>query len=487
MIGVSPDARGVPTVDRVLPRRTVLLVVVCASIFFDALDLSITQVALPSIQRDLDVGAALLPWVAAAYVVTYGGALLLGGRLTDVLGARRVLLAGLAVFGLASLVAGLVPSVSWLVAARAVQGLGAAMTVPAAVAVLAASFPEGRSRTRAFAAFAVAASSGFAGGLVLGGLLTDGLSWRWIFLAKVPVVALVLLVGAVVVPGRAPVARRALDLPVAAAVTAASVLVLLGITLAGTSAATVPTVGGPLAGAVVLAGVVVALERRSQDPLLPGRLLRRRVAMVSDVAALTVLAAPFGVSYLVTVYQQEVLGRSPWSTALLLLPGALLSAVVGQVVAARLLDRLGLSVVLPAALLVVASGNAVLLAMAPATASWVTVVASVVSFGLGMGVAYPAATLGGIVGADDSDHGTAAGLNNTALQLGGGLGLALVAALLSGALGGDAAGEVAVTEATAAVRVGVLGTVALPLLGAVVAAVGLRDRSRVEDLAPADT
>lgn len=463
--------------------RNLLLVVVCAAIFFDALDLSITQVALPSIQRDLVVGVAVLPWVAAAYVVTYGGALLLGGRLTDVLGARRVLLVGLAVFGVASLGAGLVPSVSWLIVARAVQGFGAALTVPAAVAVLAASFPAGPSRTRAFAAFAVAASSGFAGGLVLGGLLTDGLSWRWIFLAKVPVVALVLLTGAAVVPGREPVTRRALDLPAAAAVTAASVLVLLGITLAGTPAASVPTVGVPLAGAAVLAGFVVAVERRSRDPLLPGRLLRRRVAMASDAAALTVLAAPFGVSYLVTVYQQEVLGRSPWTTALLLLPGAVLSAVVGQVLAARLLERFGLAVVLPAALLVVAAGSAVLLALSPATASWATVVATVVSFGLGMGVAYPAATLGGIVGADDSDHGTAAGVNNTALQLGGGLGLALVAALLGGALGGDAAGEVAVEEATTAVRIGVLGAVALPLLGAVVAAVGVRHPSRHEDRA----
>jgi MFS family permease len=460
-------------------RNTVLLAVVCASIFFDALDLSITQVALPSIQRDLGVAVAVLPWVAAAYVVTYGGVLLLGGRLTDVLGARRVLLAGLAVFGLASLAAGLVPGVGWLVAARAVQGVGAALTVPAAVAVLAASFPEGGARTRAFAAFAVAASSGFSGGLVLGGLLTDGLSWRWIFFAKVPVVALVLLAGAAVVPGRAPTARRALDLPAALAITGVGVLVVLGVTMAGTPAATVLTVGVPVVAAAVLGGVVVAVERRSTDPLLPGRLLRRRAAMTSDAAALTVLAAPFGVSYLVTVFQQDVLGRSPWVTALVLLPGAVLSAVVGQLLAARLLDRLGLPVVFPAALLVVAAGNALLLALTPATATWVTVGATAVSFGLGMGVAYPAATLGGVAGADESDHGTAAGLNNTALQLGGGLGLALVAALVSGALGGTGVGEAPVEEATAAVRVGVLGAVALPLLGAVIAAIGLRSPSRV--------
>ncbi|GLZ45232.1 MFS transporter [Actinomycetospora sp. NBRC 106375] len=455
------------------PRRPVLLAVVCASIFFDALDLSITQVALPSIQRDLQVGLAVLPWVAAAYVVTYGGVLLLGGRLTDVLGARRVLLTGLAVFGAASLACGIAPSPAWLLTARAVQGVGAALTVPAAVAVLAGSFAEGPARTRAFAAFAVAAASGFSAGLVLGGVLTDGLSWRWIFLAKVPVVVLVLVTAAVVVPRWTPAGRRALDLTGAGALTGVSVLVVLGVTLAGTPAATAVTVGVPLAAAALLLAVFLLAERRRRDPLLPPRLLRRRRAMASDVAALTVLAAPFGVSYLVTVYQQEVLGRSPWATALVLLPGAVLSAAVGQVLAARLLERHGLPVVYPAALVVVAVGNAVLFALSPATATWVTVLATVVSFGLGMGVAYPAATLGGLDGVDASDHGAAAGLNNTALQVGGGLGLAVVAALVAGALGGSTVGAPP-DVALSAIRLGVLGVVALPLLGAVVAAVGLR-------------
>ena len=460
-------------------RQPVLLLVVCASIFFDALDLSITQIALPSIQHDLGVGAVVLPWVAAAYVVTYGGALLLGGRLTDVLGARPVLLAGLAVFGAASLACGLSPDVAWLITARAVQGVGAALTVPAAVAVLAGAFPDGPARTRAFAAFAVAASSGFSAGLVLGGVLTDGLSWRWIFLAKVPVVAAVLVTAAVVVPRRTSTTRRGLDLAGATAITAASVLVVLGITLAGTPAASLLTVGVPVAVAAVLLAAFLLAERRRHDPLLPPRLLRRRRAMVSDAAALTVLAAPFGVSYLVTVYHQDVLGRSPWTTALVLLPGAILSALVGQFLAARLLDRFGLPVVYPGALLVVAAGNALLFAMTPTTATWVTVVATVVSFGLGMGIAYPAAMLGGIVEVDESDHGTAAGLNNTALQLGGGLGLAVVAALVTGSLGGGTIGEVSVDAASGAVHLGVIGVVALPLAGALVTAVGLRRDARV--------
>jgi MFS family permease len=185
-----------------------LLAVVSAAIFFDALDLSITQIALPSIQASLRVATSTLPWVATAYVVTYGGFLLLGGRASDLLGARRVFLTGLTVFGAASLVCGLAGSAVVLLLARAVQGVGAALTVPAAVAILAMTFVDERARTKAFGVFAAAAASGFSAGLVLGGLLTSGLSWRWIFLTKVPAVALTLLAALPAIPSSGPRRRR---------------------------------------------------------------------------------------------------------------------------------------------------------------------------------------------------------------------------------------------------------------------------------------
>ena len=460
-------------------RQPVLLLVVCASIFFDALDLSITQIALPSIQHDLGVGAVVLPWVAAAYVVTYGGALLLGGRLTDVLGARPVLLAGLAVFGAASLACGLSPDVAWLITARAVQGVGAALTVPAAVAVLAGAFPDGPAPH--------AGVRRVRGGGLERVLRRPGARRRP---HRRPLVALDL-------PRQGAGRRRraghrggggpAPDVDDAAGPRPGRRHRDHRRERAGRPryhpgrdpAASLLTVGAPVAVAAVLLAAFLLAERRRHDPLLPPRLLRRRRAMVSDAAALTVLAAPFGVSYLVTVYHQDVLGRSPWTTALVLLPGAVLSALVGQFLAARLLDRFGLPVVYPGALLVVAAGNALLFAMTPTTATWVTVVATVVSFGLGMGIAYPAATLGGIVEVDESDHGTAAGLNNTALQLGGGLGLAVVAALVTGSLGGGTIGEAGVDAASGAVHLGVIGVVALPLAGALVTAVGLRRDARV--------
>lgn len=473
------------TSPAVLRRGRTLLVVVCAAIFLDALDLSITQIALPSIQAGLDVPTARLPWVATAYVVTYGGVLLLGGRVSDLLGPRPVFLGGLTLFGLASFGCGLAPGVGVLIACRAAQGVGAALTVPAAVALLATAFPEGSARTRAFAAFAAAASSGFAGGLVAGGVITEGLSWRWIFLAKVPVVAGVLLLALRTVPGRpdgagsraagdgrgaAGAGRRSYDLAGGLTATAGAILLTLAVTQAGDPSGDRRIAGAALVAALALLTAFVVVERRSAAPLLPLRLLRVRTLTASDAAALTVLAAPFGVSFLVTVYLQDVLHRSPWQAAATLLPGSVVSAVVGLVLAPRLLDRFGLRRVYAGALLTVAAGNAGLLALGPSTATWLVVLATVVAFGFGMGVAYPAATLGGVSGAEAADQGTAAGLNNTALQVGGGLGLALVGAVVAAALGGGTAGAVAADTALRAVRYGAVVATVLPLIGAVVAA-----------------
>src|SRR3954451_14818968 len=180
--------------------RSMILLVVSAAILFDALDLSITQVALPSIQADLDVSAATLQWVANAYVLTYGGLLLLGGRAADLLGRRRVFVTGLVIFAVMSLVCGLAPSTGVLVVARGLQGIGAAMTVPAAVSIIGATFAEGPERNRALGIFGACASAGFSVGLVAGGVLTDVLGWRWIFLAKVPLVLAAALLAWRVVP-----------------------------------------------------------------------------------------------------------------------------------------------------------------------------------------------------------------------------------------------------------------------------------------------
>ncbi|MBF6175808.1 MFS transporter [Nocardia blacklockiae] len=463
-------------------RAGILLAVVSAAIFFDALDLSITQIALPSIQESLRLSASTLPWVAAGYVVTYGGFLLLGGRAGDLLGARRVFLAGLAIFGAASLACGLAGGATVLIAARAVQGVGAALTVPAAVTVLATAFTEERARNRAFGVFAAAASSGFGIGLVLGGLLTSGLSWRWIFLAKVPAVALVLLAALRAVPGRVDRerSRGAYDLAGAIAGTGGAVLLTYGVTRAGNPGTAAVDIALPLAGAVVLIGLFVLVERRSRMPLLPLRLLTQAGLTPTNLGTLTVLAAPFGVSFVVTVYVQDVLRRSPWDTALVLLPGAMLSAVVARYLAPFLLDRLGLRVSYAIGLTTVAAGDAILLALTEATWIWVVIVATIISFGLGMGLAYPSATMGGVRGVAPNDQGAAAGLNNTALQIGGALGLAIVATAVNIGAGGQSLTHLGPDAAQLSVRYGAAAAIILPLLGALVVVFGLARIDRRE-------
>jgi MFS family permease len=464
-----------PTISHRDGRATALLAVVSAAIFVDALDLSITQVALPDIQRSLDVSGTALPWIAAAYVVTYGGFLLLGGRLADLLGRRRIFIAGVTIFGAASAAAGLAETSGTLIVARAVQGVGAALTVPAGVALLAATFAEGERRNRAFATFAAAGSSGFAAGLVLGGALTEGLSWRWIFLAKVPVVALMLIAAMRAIvrdKTEQPATWRQMALPGAITGTAAASLLAYGLTKLGAPDPDLLDVAVPLVASALLLAVFAVVEARTALPLLPSRLLRARVAVVSDAVALCVLAAPFGVAFIATNYMQSVEGHTAWGTALVLLPGAILSAVMGRFAAGPLLSRFGVRAVYAVGLTVVAAGDAILLALSHGSA-WLLAVAALISLGLGMGVTYPAATVGGVSAVHPEDQGSAAGLNNTALQIGGGLGLAIVAAAIGAHLDGAAVIAVDGERALDALRIGAAAATVIPLLGAIAVAIGL--------------
>ena len=321
------------TPQRWVGHSRLVLAVLCMTILLDALDLSITQVALPSVGADMRMPLTLLPWVANAYVLTYGGLLLLGGRLCDLCGRRRVFLAGLGLFGGMSLLAGLINQPVFLIGCRALQGVGAALTVPAAVAILAATFPQGEQRNRALGVFAAFAGTGFSVGLVAGGALTATLGWPWIFLIKVPVVVAVMVAGLAVVPSdSAPDSRRPLDLPGAATSTAGLLLLALTVTLVASPDPRWPVViaAGVLAAALLIGFSVQ--ERRARDPLLPARLLTNRSHVIADLGSLTVLAAPFGFAYLVSSYLQGVAGYGPMRTGLAVLPGAVLSAVVSRVV-----------------------------------------------------------------------------------------------------------------------------------------------------------
>jgi EmrB/QacA subfamily drug resistance transporter len=448
--------------------------VLSASILLDALDLSITQVALPSIQRDLALPAAALQWVATGYALTYGGFLLLGGRAADLYGRRRVFLGGLVLFGVMSLAAGLAPNALLLVAARCVQGIGAALTVPAAVSIIATTFPEGAQRNRALGVFAASASAGFSVGLVLGGVLTDLLGWPWIFLIKAPIVAVVLLVAMRSLPGDPPADDGQRPIDVAGAVTGTAGVLLLVLAV---SQAAEPTMGTWLpvaagAAAVVLLPAFVVVERRAADPLIPRGLFRNRTVRSADLASLTVLAAPFGFSFVATLYLQDVLGWRPLAAGLALLPGAVLSIVVSRWVAPGLVDRSGLRTAGVTGLLLVAAGFALLLRLDPDTGYATGLLpAVVVCFGLGMGIAYPVFTIAAVSGVDAAEQGVAAGVQSTALQVGGGLGLALVSGAVAFGLGPEQ-GPPTMDALHLGAAVGTL----LPLLGAAVAVFGLGRR-----------
>jgi EmrB/QacA subfamily drug resistance transporter len=451
-------------------RPSLVLAVLSAAILLDALDLSITQVALPSVQRELALSAGVLPWVATGYALTYGGFLLLGGRAADLYGRRAVCLGGLLVFGVMSLAAGLAPNAGLLIAARAVQGIGAALTVPAAVSIITTGFAEGAERNRALGVFAASASAGFSVGLVLGGVLTDLLGWRWIFLVKVPIVALVVVAALLALPpgtaGRTD--RRPVD--VTGAVCGTGGLLVLVVTQAAEPTLTPALLVAAAVVAVLLLAGFVVVERRSADPLLPFTLFRNRTVRTADLASLTVLAAPFGFSYVATLYLQDVLRYGPLVSGLALLPGAVLSIVVSRWVAPACVNRFGLRVAGVTGLLLVAAGFALLLRLGPETGYGTGLLpAVVVCFGLGMGVAYPVFTIAAVSGVDDGAQGLAAGVQSTALQVGGGLGLALVSGAVAVALG---SGEGPAT--VEAWRVGAAVGTGLPLLGAMVTAIGLR-------------
>jgi EmrB/QacA subfamily drug resistance transporter len=447
-------------------RQSVALLVVSAAILFDALDLSITQIALPAIDADLHMGPAALQWVPNAYVLAYGGLLLLGGRLSDRLGRRKVFVAGLTVFAAMSLVCGIAPSAGTLVGARAIQGVGAALTVPAAVSIIATTFAEGPERNRALGAFGASASAGFSVGLVLGGVLTDALSWRWIFLVKVPVVLVAAGLALRAVDADGPTASdQGYDVPGALTSVAGVSLAALAITQLAHRTLSVAAVWTVVGAAVASLTAFALLERRTDDPLLPSGLLAARTVRITDLASLTVLAAPFGLSFVVTLWLQDVLDHSALHTGLALLPGAALSVLTSRYLAPVVVDRLGLRVSATGALVVVALGFLILLSMGTREHYLTTLLpATLVCLGLGMGVAYPAFTVGSVAGVDEQAQGVAAGVQNTALQIGGGIGLALVSAAVNLALPTSPTPA----ELAHALRVGALVGAALPLLGAAV-------------------
>jgi EmrB/QacA subfamily drug resistance transporter len=400
--------------------------------FMVILDITVVNVALPSISEELAFAEGDLQWVITSYVLFTGGLLMLGGRATDLFGRRRVFLAGLVTFTAASLASGLAASPETLVAARAVQGIGAALLTPSALSIVTTTY-EGSQRTAALAAWSVIGSAGAAAGVVLGGVLTSGLGWEWVFFINVPV-GLIAGIGVLrVVPGAPPTALgQRLDVLGAAAAVAGLVVLLYGIEGANEHGwGSVRTVALLLASGLLL-GTFAGVERRVREPLVPPKTWRNRSLVAGTVVILVVTALLVAVFFLNTLYLQDVRGWSALETGLAFLPLVVVIAL-GANAASRLVGRIGSSNLAALGLALVAAG-AVLLVVAPDVASYATdILPGFLVLGFGVGLVFPAGSIAAMSDVPDDAAGLASGLVTTGHELGAAFGVAVVSAVATGA------------------------------------------------------
>jgi EmrB/QacA subfamily drug resistance transporter len=407
----------------------VVLVLICLAQFMVILDATIVNVALPSIQKDLHLSEGSLQWLVNAYTLVFGGFLLLGGRLGDLLGRKRVFLVGLVIFTGASLLDGLASSEGVLVASRALQGLGAALISPAALSIISTTFAEGAERAKALAVWAAIAIGGSAVGLILGGVLTQYFSWPWIFFVNVPVGIAAFVLSLRLIPeSRDAVEHRSYDLAGAATVTGGLMALVYAIVDAQSAGWTSAKTLGFFALAVVLLAGFVAVELRTTAPLVRLSIFRIRSLLTANITMFLAMSGMFAMFFFNTLYIQEVLGYGPLKAGLAFLPftaGVMISAGL----ASQFAPRLGVRRVAGAGMLLAAAGLA-LLTQLPVHGSYAAnVLPSILLSSLGMGAVFMPLTLIATTGLDDDDQGLASGLFNTSQQIGGALGLAVLSTL----------------------------------------------------------
>ena len=406
-------------------RRWLALAVIVAAQFMVVLDVAIVNVALPSIESDLHFSPESLQWVITAYAIFFGGVLLLGGRLADLLGRRRLFMAGLVLFTASSLLDGLAWSEGSLIAFRSLQGLGAALLSPAALSILTTTFKEGRERNLALGIWGAASGSGGAAGVLLGGALTSALNWSWIFFINVPAGLLVLAVSPFLLrESRADLAHRHFDVAGAASITGGLMLMVYALTRAPQHGwASSSTIGLLVASAALIVGFV-AIELRSKAPLLPMRIFRLRTLTGSNVSGLLMGAAIFSQFFLLTLYMQQVLHYSALKTGVAYI-ALTLTIIVFSAVSQALVTRIGIRRVLPAGL-VLSAAALILFARLPVDGHYVTdLLPAFLISGVGLALAFVPMSIGGLTGVRPAEAGIASGLINTTQQVGGAIGVAV--------------------------------------------------------------
>ena len=432
--------------------RRGMIALLCVAQFVVVLDATIVAIALPAIQRSLHVATADLQWIVSAYTLAFAGFLVLAGRLADLHGRRRVFMAGLALFAGASLVCGLSRSLGVLVAARALQGLGAAAVAPAALAAITAAVPDGAERRRALGVWTAAAAGGGASGWLLGGVITEQAGWPWVFLVNVPIGAAAVALAPLLVPETcARDEGRRLDVAGAATLTTGLALVVLGLTRAQIAGVRSPLAAGGLVAGALLLALFARIEARAADPLLPASLLRADGLAGANLAAAALTASTTPPLLLCVLALQGAQGRSALETGALFAPFNL-AVISGSLLGPRVVRALGTRTAMALGLGGIAAGVLGMLASGGARAAPAALVPAFVVMGVSLGCASVASTTAGTAAAGRAREGVASALLNTAAQVGTALGVAVLLSVAAVA-GSPAAfaGAIAVALAGAAV------------------------------------
>ena len=405
-------------------RLGLALVVIAAAQLLMVLDSTIINVALPTINKALRFSPANLEWVVTAYAVTFGGLLLFGGRTGDFYGKRRMFMVGIAVFVVSSLLGGLAQNDIWLIVTRACQGIGAAIVSPTALALIATNFPEGKPRNRALGVYAAMAGGGAAIGLLLGGILTDLVSWRWIFFVNVPVGVLIIVLAPLALSESETTANH-LDVPGALTVTSGMMAFVYGLSRAASHPwGSVGTIA-PLAAAAMLLVSFVLIELRSVEPLMPLRIFNSRNRSGSYAVMFCIATAIFSLFFFLTQFLQNIRGWSPIQTGVAFLP-VTAGIVVAAVIASQLVDRVGIRLLLLVGPGAVAAGLAWLSLIAPSS-GYLDIVGPMLAVSIGLGLTFFPLTLTAVSEVPSEDTGLASALLDAAQQVGGALGLAVLA------------------------------------------------------------
>jgi EmrB/QacA subfamily drug resistance transporter len=429
MFAAEQEKPATPNPDS---RRWLALIVLCVGMLMIVLDVTVVNVALPSIQSDLGFSQSSLAWVVNAYLISFGGLLLLAGRLGDLIGRKRVFMYGLAAFTVASLACGMAQSQGMLIAARFAQGVGGAMTSAVILGMIVTMFPEPKEQAKAIGIYGFVASAGGSIGLLAGGVLTDAINWHWIFFINLPIaIGTALFAARLIDRDRGIGLGRGADVLGAGLVTGALMLGVYTIVKASEYGwGSLHTVGLGAASLVLLAGFV-ARQARAANPLMPLHIFRSRNVSGANLVQVVVVAGMFGMFFMGTLYMERVLGYDPLEIGLAFLPATILMGIFSAILSAPLNSRFGArATLIPALVLVLAA--LVLFALAPVDGSYVTdVLPAAILIGVGAGLAFPSLMTLAMSGATQEDAGLASGLINTTAQVGGALGLAVLATLAS--------------------------------------------------------